>query len=984
MPRGGGGGGGRLQAAKDPAVGAPQKAASQKSAARPASVLLAAESRSESDRRSYIRQWLASIGVPNSAMREEYHTAAGPIDLYLTNRRVVIEVKRGGRLDDGPDVPGTGSSRDESAMEQLDRHVREERRRERLHLEDGVAEQTWLGVVTDARRWYAAEWEARPSRRRDRPRTVDGWHGRILRRDGLDELASLLNRRPVGKEWASAEMAGAFAGVREDMAASYAQKRDLRAVRTQKGLWLKQLHAGGNAPSPPDEDEVFVLHTMLTLIARAISGTKDVRDGFVSWADDASVSRIWGIIDTYNWRQHTGDLLRSLYETYVRIEHRKLFGEYYTPDWLADMVCRRVIDDEFILEQLKNSRAGRPTRAVLDPCCGSGTFLYHAARRIIDAEPVKSARLGESALSRFVCGMIRGIDIHPVAVEMARANMRRLFPNADESEIAVYQGDSLLTTRPEAHLLSSGGEDLPLRSPGGRHAVIPGWFIGSDADMGSFVASATSDAEMPEILGAGRTGQEVDALRAAHDQLREIVREEDNGVWRWYISNQVGPMLMRGTVGRIVSNPPWVSLDKIQDVERKKEVKGMARDLGLWVGGKDTRFDMAAMFVDRCPALYIDGTPKKSGWVLLYAAVGSGHWSKLRQKMGPRIGGMWDMGRHAFPKRSCVMFVDSDEGDKTLAVDNDASIRPEQTWGQVQARAEIVDRVAAFPASRSEWFDERGRAVALRGAKLIPHCLVWAASLEKAGKRGHVAVTTKRSTHMPWKRIEPLSGDVPESWIKRVVSGTDVVPYAVASDSRCILPLASGAWDAERGRNEFWRTATDIFAAHRGRGEASARTLEDSLDYYGSLFSQFGGLANNVAYNKAGTEVYAARLASRDTYVADTLYRVPCRSRAEALYLTAILNAACMQGAYRSTMKNDMDFAGHLWREVPIPRYSPGRPAHARIAELAAGAERAARRLCRGDGGPRLRSRLRKMLADDPCVAEIEDICRRMFPDHAA
>ena len=118
MPRSGG----RRQAAESPAPGAPQRAPRRKTvqgeASKPASVLLAAESKSESDRRSYIRQWLASVGVPNSAMREEYHTAAGPIDLYLTNRRVVIEVKGGGRLDDGPDVRGTGSSRDESAMEQ--------------------------------------------------------------------------------------------------------------------------------------------------------------------------------------------------------------------------------------------------------------------------------------------------------------------------------------------------------------------------------------------------------------------------------------------------------------------------------------------------------------------------------------------------------------------------------------------------------------------------------------------------------------------------------------------------------------------------------------------------------------------------------------------------------------------------------------------------------------------------------------------------
>ena len=946
---------------------------------------MTAESNNESDRRSYIRQWLASIGVPNSAMREEYHTTAGPIDLYLTNRRVVIEVKKGGRLDAGPDAPGTGSSKDESALEQLDRYVREERRRERLYLEDDITEQSWLGIVTDARRWYAAEWDAQPSRRRDAPRIVAEWNGRILRRGDLDELASLLNRKAVGKEWASAEMAGAFSGICEGMMESYNQKRDLRAVRTQKGLWLKQLHAGGNAPSPADEDEVFVLHTMLTIIARTISDMDDVQDGFVSWTDDAHVERIRGVINKYNWRQHTGDLLRSLYETYVKIEHRKLFGEYYTPDWLADMVCHQVIDDGFILEQLKNARTGRPVMTVLDPCCGSGTFLYHAARRIMDSKPVRSSRLGESDLSRLVCRMIRGIDIHPVAVEMARANMRRMFPRAAESEIAVYQGDSLLTARPEAHLLSSGGADLPLRSPGGRHVIVPGWFIGSDADIGAFVASASSDEDMPEVLCAGKTDEETGALLAAHGQLREIVREEDNGVWKWYISNQAGPMLMRGTVGRIVSNPPWVSLDKIQDVERKAEVKDMARELDLWVGGKNTRFDLATLFVDRCPALYIDGAKRRSGWVLLYAAMRSEHWSKLREKLGPRIGGMWDVGKHAFPKRACVMFTDTDAGDKVLVKNHGRTIRPEHTWGQVEDMTDLRAREHAFDIRQSEWLDGRGKAVAVRGAKLIPHCLIWASAVESAGRRGHVAVTTKQSTHMPWKRVKPFSGVVPEAWVHKCVSGTDIVSFAVASHSQCILPIDGNKWDEARGSNEFWRTATDLFAAHHGKGEASAKTLEDNVNYYGSLFSQFGGgLANNVAYNKAGEEVYAARLPARGVFVADTLYRVPCRNRMEAQYLAAFLNAKCMQGAYRSTKRDDMDYAAHIWKDVPIPRYDASIGAHVKLAKLASDQEVIARRICRTSGKEGLRTRLRKELAKEPSAVKIEKLCKKLLPDYAS
>ena len=56
--------------------------------------------------RAEIRTWLIKHGFETEI---EYRTRTGPIDIYLTNRRVIIEVKKRGRLDKGPHEPGTGS-----------------------------------------------------------------------------------------------------------------------------------------------------------------------------------------------------------------------------------------------------------------------------------------------------------------------------------------------------------------------------------------------------------------------------------------------------------------------------------------------------------------------------------------------------------------------------------------------------------------------------------------------------------------------------------------------------------------------------------------------------------------------------------------------------------------------------------------------------------------------------------------------------------
>src|SRR5262249_37851455 len=66
------------------------------------------------------------------------------------------------------------------------------------------------------------------------------------------------------------------------------------------------------------------------------------------------------------------DVLKVLYESLVDPDERHDLGEYYTPDWLAGRIVAAAIDAPL-------------SQRVLDPACGSGTFLFHAVRRLIAA-----------------------------------------------------------------------------------------------------------------------------------------------------------------------------------------------------------------------------------------------------------------------------------------------------------------------------------------------------------------------------------------------------------------------------------------------------------------------------------------------------------------------------------------------------------------------------------------------------------------------
>ena len=79
----------------------------------------------------------------------------------------------------------------------------------------------------------------------------------------------------------------------------------------------------------------------------------------------------------------------TLYEQLIDARDRKIFGEYYTPEWLAEWLVEETLDDEWCTDSVEAALAAEQGQrdlngiGVLDPTCGSGTFLYYAARRIL-------------------------------------------------------------------------------------------------------------------------------------------------------------------------------------------------------------------------------------------------------------------------------------------------------------------------------------------------------------------------------------------------------------------------------------------------------------------------------------------------------------------------------------------------------------------------------------------------------------------------
>ena len=188
----------------------------------------------------------------------------------------------------------------------------------------------------------------------------------------------------------------------------YDQHADSSTIRVKRQLWENLLTAalGEIARSSAQLDDLFVRHTYLSavigMVVQASFGgdirrlaetdTADlllgrdfrsktglqgvVESDFFAWPTEAGgmplLRTLARRIARFDWQKAPNDVAAILYETVIPPDERRQLGEYYTPDWLARAIVQEVVTDPL-------------NQYVLDPACGSGTFVAEAVSHFIEA-----------------------------------------------------------------------------------------------------------------------------------------------------------------------------------------------------------------------------------------------------------------------------------------------------------------------------------------------------------------------------------------------------------------------------------------------------------------------------------------------------------------------------------------------------------------------------------------------------------------------
>jgi len=308
--------------------------------------------------------------------------------------------------------------------------------------------------------------------------------------------------------------------------------------------------------------------------------------------------------------EETRDLLKKLYQNLIPRKLRHALGEYYTPDWLA----------ERLLNQLCGApkRGQRPSidpsKRLLDPACGSGTFLVLAIRRMRNW--AEERMMPEYEVLEKILSNVVGFDLNPLAVISARTNYLLALGDLiqhrrGEISTPVYLADSILTPSTGETLFDQ--DSYSFNTAVGRFAVPRLLVDAQDIDRLAGMLEESVEVGLTEEQFQHRAAETFPVLAEnegqlalageVYRQLKELDEEGINGIWARVIKNAFAP-LFQGRFDYVMGNPPWVNWESLPEDYRRETVPlwhqhGMLPAGGLEsiLGGSKMDISMLMTFV---------------------------------------------------------------------------------------------------------------------------------------------------------------------------------------------------------------------------------------------------------------------------------------------------------------------------------------------------------------------------------------------------
>jgi len=765
--------------------------------------------------------------------------------------------------------------------------------------------------------------------------------------------------------------------------------------------------------SQVDSEDLFIRHTYLAMLAKLLAyssfsgGVLPVSQEQIAEILEGRVFEKWNVHnfleeDFFAWvaRSDEGikaarvllerlalydistideDILKSLYQELVDPQTRHDLGEYYTPDWLAELMVEMAVGED-------------PEKTVLDPACGSGTFLAATVRR--KKQLLKKKKLHERL--QIILSTVTGVDIHPLAVILSRTNFlmslgtelltARRGPisipvymadsiRLPESDVSVYAGVKSFTIKAEEELLH-----LPVR-------------IAKDPNLTDRVveavkcyASNLANGEKPKLedfenMLSQRVGEhqvetnELKVLLDTAETMAKLIGLKKDNIWAFILKNIYKPLFLKEKkFDVVIGNPPWLSYRYVESTDYQSFLKDLIlKNYKLLDSGRAeliTQMELATLFFARTSDLYLSESGTISFVMPRSVFVGDQHHNFRKGAFTPKmkmveIFDLEDV-NPLFRVPSCVITAKKGKNQYpiegivfagTLSQKNAKLDEAKKSLTQTRKKFEYYE-IGQRSFIESQEFEKVLRAMErggrssyyqnfIQGATIVPRS-VWFVDFVVHPKLGIDPTEPRLKTSQ--RVVEGakegygdvnIEGEVESKFLYQVVTGSELAPFCVTSLPIAVLPIepAAGIYriidsdEAQKkgysGLKAWLLEAEKKWKEKRGE-KADKMDIYDRLDYLRGLSSQSSRARYKVLYNTSGKylascviengpstiDVDSTKIRLSGVLADTTTYRFDTDDLDEALFVCALLNAPIVDSLIKPMQSRGQWGERHIHKKV--------------------------------------------------------------------
>jgi hypothetical protein len=686
-------------------------------------------------------------------------------------------------------------------------------------------------------------------------------------------------------------------------------------------------------------------------------------------------------ISSFDFNKVDEDVLKGVYQELIDLDTRHSLGEYYTPDWL----CERIVK-EFEFKQ---------TDKILDPACGSGSFLRAAIHRIKELIPNSNAET--------INEQIYGIDIHPLSVQISKTTLllalgKEIIDAKNPVYLNIILANTLLAPEGVENLF---GKDFTLNIDKETYKlttqVLDDVKLFDEAleicdELADQTMSKKNESEevfeniiRKKLKGHSLNKQIIEGFYKVYKGLKSVKEKGRDSIWKFIVQNLYKPYFLAGKFDYVIGNPPWFTYSSVKNEEYQNTLNELANTYNV-KPEKVANFphlEIAAIFLANCSNYFLKekGT---TAFVLPRSFFSADHHDNTRsgKASGFKFSQIWDMDAVTplFRVPSCVFIVE--KYDKKAAPINGLS-GLKFSGRLTEHNCNLQTAAEKLTEENVKWYYvKQGNSSAIsdkktksntnenpykkhfkQGATIVPRCFYFIdidQELPKDFNDRIINIKTSEAIEAdakkPWKGLK-FTGKIESKFIFRTALAKSILPFALYkpalvalpaliekdNEGRKIIKLQSASDLLQEGylnASKWFTNVENTWQIHRTEKNKNISS-EDYLNWQNKLTDQKLDAKYIIIYNSSGKDANSV-LIDRSNIVFNFLvdykaHLMFTNSIMEGNYITAILNSSLPNKMMKDFQSKGLFGARDVSKkilDVYFPRFDEKNETHIKLAEL--------------------------------------------------